>query len=75
MFTKSLCVLCCLSGKQNKIREKSENLEETMPCTEKLPVSTGGSAISSVQFTTLLAQLLLANASGLALNAKPIPRI
>ncbi len=27
------------------------------------------------QFTTLLAQQLLANASGLALKAKPIPRI
>jgi hypothetical protein len=28
---------------------------------------------SGNQFTTLLAQLLLAKASGLALNAKPIP--
>ena len=27
------------------------------------------------QFTTLLAQLLLAKASGLALKAKPIPRM
>jgi len=32
-----------------------------------------GTAVN--QFTTLFAQLLLANASGFALNAKPIPRI
>ncbi len=34
-----------------------------------------GGSVRQDQFTTLLAQLLLAKASGLALKAKPIPRI
>lgn len=34
-----------------------------------------GNTLPQAQFTTLLAQLLLAKASGLALKAKPIPSI
>lgn len=46
---------------------------ETVPDTGDSPYATPGKECG--QFTTLLAQLLLAKASGLALKAKPIPRM
>ena len=46
----------------------------TVPDTALLPVA-GATVGSADQLTTLFAQLLLANASGLALKAKPIPSI
>lgn len=44
-------------------------------CVGHIPYKAGVNTLLQAQFTTLLAQLLLAKASGLALKAKPIPSI